>query len=55
MLQQDGWSQPDIIINSLYSSAELQDKTFKTAARGVAKHLFKTKKSMQKKKDLTVQ
>ena len=54
-LQQDGWSQPDIIINSLYSSAELQDKTFKTAARGVAKHLFKTKKSMQKKKDLTVQ
>jgi hypothetical protein len=47
-LQQDGWSQPDIIINSLYSSAELQEKTFKTAARSVAKHLIKTKKSLRR-------
>lgn len=43
----DNYSQPEIIINSLYFSEEEQNKTFKTAARGVAKHLIKTKKSMQ--------
>jgi hypothetical protein len=42
--KKDNFSQPEIVINSLYFSEEEQSKTFKTAARSVAKHLIKTKK-----------
>lgn len=41
------YTQPEVVINSLYFSEESQQKTFRTAARGVAKHLIKTKKSMR--------
>jgi len=43
-LKKDRWSQPEVIINSLYFSEEEQNKTFRAAARNVAKHLIKTKK-----------
>jgi len=42
--KKDRWSQPEIVINSMYFSEEEQNKTFKAAARSVAKHLIKTKK-----------
>ena len=40
----DNYTQPEVVINSLYMSEEEQNKTFSTAARGVAKHLIKTRK-----------
>jgi len=43
-VKKENWSQPEVIINSMFFSSEEQDKTFKTAARGVAKHLIKTRK-----------
>lgn len=43
------YTQPEVVINSLYFSEDEQNKTFKTAARGVAKHLIKTKKLVQGK------
>jgi|TARA_R110001592_G_scaffold19732_1_gene80536 hypothetical protein len=40
----DNFSQPEVVINSLYMSKEEQGNTFSTAARGIAKHLIKTRK-----------
>jgi len=38
------WSQPEVVINSTYYDEDEQQRTFSSAARGVAKHLIKTKK-----------
>ena len=38
------WSQPEVVINSAYYDEDEQQRTFSSAARGVAKHLIKTKK-----------
>ena len=43
-LKKENWSQPEVIINSTYYSQEEQDRTFKSAGRGIAKHLIKTRK-----------
>ena len=42
--RKERWTQPEVIINSLYYDEDEQQRTFSSAARGVAKHLIKTKK-----------
>ena len=36
--------EPEVVINSTYYDEDEQQRTFSSAARGVAKHLIKTKK-----------
>ena len=45
--RKEKWAQPEIVINRLYNSEKERQSTFTTAARGVAKHLIKTKKSIR--------